>query len=370
MKTLSRNFLIVIAILVAGYLVYTFRSIVSYVLIAWVISMIGQPVSNFFQRRLRIGKWKAGPVMGAVLTIICFFLVLITLVLLFVPLFIEQASNLASVDYGAIARTLEEPIAHFQEWLNSRGIYFDAKAPEEWLRTTFAGSFDPTRIGGIISAVLSAASGLFVDISCIVFITFFFLKEQGLFVNIITTIAPTQYESRILESVDDISRLLTRYFGGMLLQMFVITIYVWILLSILGVKNALLIGFFAALMNVIPYLGPLIGGTLGILITITSNVGLDFYSELLPLLIKVALVFSTVQMLDNYFLSPYIFSSSVLAHPLEIFIVILMGAQINGISGMILAIPVYTVLRVVAKEFLNQYRIVQKLTDKMEEEGY
>jgi predicted PurR-regulated permease PerM len=370
MKNLSRNLLIAAAIIVAGFLVYTFRSIVSYVLIAWVLSMIGQPLTRFFQRRLRIGKWTAGPITGAVLTILCFFIVLLSLILIFVPMFIQQAGNLATVDYSAIARTIEEPITHFQEWLSSRGIHLDAKAPEEWLRNMFAKTFDPTRLGAIVTGVLSAASGLIVDISCIVFITFFFLKEQGLFVNVITVLAPAKSESKILESVDIISRLLTRYFAGMLLQMFVITIYVSLLLTILGVRNALLIGFFAALMNVIPYLGPFIGGALGIIITITSNVDLDFYSQLLPLLIKVALVFATVQMLDNYFLSPYIFSSSVLAHPLEIFLVILMGAQISGIAGMILAIPVYTVLRVIAKEFLNQFRVVQALTDKMEEEGY
>ncbi len=370
MKNLSRNLLIAAAIIVAGFLVYTFRNIVSYIMIAWVLSMIGQPLSSFFQRRLHIGKWTAGPITGAVLTILCFFIVLFSLILIFVPLFIQQAGNLATVDYSAIARTIEEPITHFQDWLSSRGIHLDAKAPEEWLRNMFAKTFDPTRLGAIVTGVLSAASGLIVDISCIVFITFFFLKEKGLFVNVITVLAPAKSENKILEAVDIIGRLLTRYFAGILIQMVVITVYVSLLLTILGVKNALLIGFFAALMNVIPYLGPFIGGALGIIITITSNVDVDFYSELLPLLIKVALVFATVQMLDNYFLSPYIFSSSVLAHPLEIFLVILMGAQISGIGGMIMAIPVYTVLRVIAKEFLHQFRVVQALTDKMEEEGY
>jgi predicted PurR-regulated permease PerM len=74
-----------------------------------------------------------------------------------------------------------------------------------------------------------------------------------------------------------------------------------------------------------------------------------------------------MQLLDNLLLIPFIFSNSVLAHPLEIFLVILMGSQLYGIIGMVLAIPTYTVIRVIAKEFLNKFKLVQKLTGKMKE---
>ena len=86
---------------------------------------------------------------------------------------------------------------------------------------------------------------------------------------------------------------------------------------------------------------------------------------MLPMLSKVVIVFGAMQLLDNFILQPWIFSNSVLAHPLEIFIVILMGAQINGIIGMVLAIPVYTVLRVIARAFLSEFKLVQKITGGM-----
>jgi predicted PurR-regulated permease PerM len=151
------------------------------------------------------------------------------------------------------------------------------------------------------------------------------------------------------------------------MQVTAISIFVSIALSVLGVKNALLIGFFAALINVIPYLGPIIGAAFAVIITISSNLDLDFYTQMLPLLSKVVIVFAAMQMLDNFLLQPWIFSNSVLAHPLEIFIVILMGAQINGIVGMVLAIPVYTVLRVIARSFLSEFKIVQKITGSLNE---
>lgn len=106
-------------------------------------------------------------------------------------------------------------------------------------------------------------------------------------------------------------------------------------------------------------------------ITISSNLdlGLDFYTEMLPLILKVIGAFAAMQMLDNFVLQPFIFSNSVLAHPLEIFIVILVGAKLSGILGMILAIPVYTVIRVIARAFLSEFKIVQKLTGHLDDVG-
>ena len=198
------------------------------------------------------------------------------------------------------------------------------------------------------------------------FITFFFLKEQRLFGDFVVAIAPNEYEDEVRHGLDNITRLLTRYFAGILIQITIITLFVSVSLGLLGVTNALLIGFFAAIINVIPYLGPIIGATFGAFITVSSNLNLDFYTQMLPLLVKVFAVFGAMQMLDNFILQPYIFSNSVLAHPLEIFIIILMGAKINGIIGMVLAIPVYTVLRVIARVFLSEFKIVQKLTGSIE----
>jgi predicted PurR-regulated permease PerM len=199
----------------------------------------------------------------------------------------------------------------------------------------------------------------------ILFIAFFFLKEQGLFLDALQAIVPSKYEKEVIHALDDSSRLLRRYFVGVSIQVTTITIFVSLVLTVFGMKNALLIAFFAALINVIPYLGPVIGATFGVLITISSNLDLPFYEEMLPLIFIVIITFAAMQFLDNFVLQPFIFSNSVSAHPLEIFIVILVGAKLSGIVGMVLAIPVYTVIRVIAKSFLSEFRLVQKLTKKL-----
>jgi predicted PurR-regulated permease PerM len=369
MKNISRNIAIAVSILIVSAIFYFFSNIVAYVLIAWVLSLIGQPLMRFFQQKIQIGRFKAGPSFSAILTIISFFVVFATLIWLFVPLVVEQARNLAEVDYNAIGQALNEPLTHLNDQLHRFGLVETDESATEQLNKALRNWFKPTQIGNFFSLLIGVFGNFLITLFSIIFITYFFLKEQSIFSNFITALAPQQYEDETRKAISSITTLLTRYFGGILIQITIITLFVSVLLGLLGIKNALLIGFFAALINVIPYLGPLIGATFGVFITISSNLGLAFYSEMLPLLGKVVGVFAAMQLLDNIVLQPYIFSKSIKAHPLEIFIVILLGAQINGIVGMVLAIPVYTAIRVIAKEFLSEFKIVQQFTRRMEDEN-
>ncbi len=368
MKLRSQYIAIAVSLLILSGLFYYFSSIVTYVLIAWVLSMIGQPLMRFFQRKLRIGRFQAGPNIAAILTLVLYFLLATILVGLFVPLILEQARNLSNVNYTQISSTLEVPLNQLNSWLAEIGLVEAGESPTSQISDTFQEWFQPSKVSNFFGSLIGAAGNLLFTIFSVVFITFFFLKEQGLFVNFLVTIAPNEYDQSVKNAIDSISKLLTRYFGGVLLQITIITVFVSVLLGLLGIKNALLIGFFAGLINVIPYLGPIIGAGFGILVTVSSNVGLQFYPDLFTLLIHVAMVFAAMQLLDNFLLQPYIFSNSVLAHPLEIFIVVLMGAQVGGITGMVLAIPAYTVFRVIGREFLSEFKIIQKLTGRMDEE--
>ena len=132
-----------------------------------------------------------------------------------------------------------------------------------------------------------------------------------------------------------------------------------------GFRHGVVIGLVAAVLNIIPYLGPWIGAAIGVVLGVASHLYLDFSTELLPLIGYMVAVFTVVQITDNAIFQPVIFGTSVKAHPLEIFIVIIVAASLAGVVGMILAIPAYTVLRVFAKEFFNNFRVIQKLTEKI-----
>jgi predicted PurR-regulated permease PerM len=228
--------------------------------------------------------------------------------------------------------------------------------------------FSPSRMVGLFGNIVGMVGNFSVALASITFMLFFFLREEDMFERAVLAFVPARKESETRTVISRIKRLLSRYFLGMALEIMGITLYVWAFLWLLGVPNALLLGFVAALLNTIPYLGPLIGAAFGAVLTITANIDADFATVTIPLLVKLGLVFWTMQMLDNYFLQPWIFSQSVMAHPMEIFLVIIVGAKFSGVLGMVLAVPAYTVLRVIAAEFLTNIKVVRELTDQMNRE--
>lgn len=367
MKTENRRIVIIIlSMLLIGSIVYFLSDIFAYIIIAWVISMVGQPLMDLLMK-IKIGKKiKMGRTGAAFLTLLSFIIGLSLLVFIFVPLIVEQANNLANVEYNQIYETLQVPINGINEKLVEWGLVQTDELSSDNFVKRLSEWFQPSFISDFIGRLVSIAGSLFIGIFSVLFIGFFFLREKNLFTNFILALVPDEYEKDTIEVIDDISKMLRKYFGGILLQITIITIIITIALSLLGIENALLIGFFAGVINVIPYVGPLIGAIFGIFITISSNVNVEFYAELLPMLIKVVITFGCMQLTDNFILQPFIYSNSVKAHPLEIFIIILIAAKLGGILGMIIAIPAYTVIRVVAKEFLNQFKIVQKLTNSLE----
>jgi predicted PurR-regulated permease PerM len=213
-----------------------------------------------------------------------------------------------------------------------------------------------------VSSIVGVTGSIFIATFSILFLTYFFMKDAYLLDELLENLTPVNYQHEVNNILMQTKRLLSRYFIGLLIELTTMVTLLSTGLTIFGVKNALLIGFFGGMMNVIPYLGPVIGATVGMLLAVVTAVSTGMYSEVFPLIFIVLGVFAGSNLIDNIVLQPLIYSSSVKAHPVEIFLVILIAGSMAGIPGMILAIPSYTVLRVIAKEFLSQFRVVQKLT--------
>ena len=371
----GRYWFIIIALLLIGLVSYFFSEIVAYILIAWVISLIMEPVTNVFLDRMNFRKKKWGPAVSALLTMIILIAAITLLFFILVPPIISQASNLANVDFQEVIQKLDVPIQRLNERLSDLGIPINEGRGLENIADPLSKYFSIGQVGDIFSSFIGTAGTALFGLFAVLFILFFFIRDQNIFKDFLLALTPDEYEERVNRTINESTQLLTRYFGGILLQITIITIYVSAFLAIFGIQNALLIGFFAALINVIPYIGPLLGAIFGVFITVSANIDLPFFAvngienqvTLLSLIIKLAIVFASMQLLDNLILQPFIFSNSVRAHPLEIFIVILVGGQLGGIIGMVLAIPTYTLIRVVARVFLSEFKIVQRMSRGMSE---
>ncbi len=353
---------ILVPIAVIGVMVFYFGNLLAYLAIAWVVSLIGAPLKKLIMR-IPIGKYRIGNSLGTIIVLVLFVSIFFIIVSIFAPQVITQANQLSDVNLEEWVAKLEEPLFSLGGWLEEKQFIDNAADLENMIVQEVSGWFKPELIANFFSSLFSFAGEFIIGFFSILFISFFFLKDDQLFLKALQSIVSDDKEDEITEILQSTSRLLSSYFGGVVAQMTAIVLIVFIGLKIVGVENALLIAFFAATINVIPYLGPILGGLFAMFMTITSNLDMPFDPVIVGLLWKVALVFIVMQMIDNFLLQPFIFSRSVRAHPLEIFFVVLIGAQIGGIVGMIIAIPVYTVLRVVASVLLgDRFQVVRKLT--------
>ncbi len=336
------------------YFLYEIQVVIVYILIAAVLSLIGRPIILFFRRRLKFPN-----TLAVVITMLFMLLVLTSILLLFIPLINKQSQNLSLLDVEQLEVNIQNILNQFTSYFSIRGI----EIVDVIKNIDIFSQFDvvPNLLNSILGTLGSFSVGLF----SVLFIAFFFMKDSHLFKNALLTISPTKSESRFSNSIEIIKNLLSRYFIGLLSQITILFILYTIILLIFGISNAVVIAFLCALLNLIPYIGPLFGAILMTFLTMTSNLGLDFQSEILPKTIYVMIGYMIVQLIDNFVNQPIIFSKTTKSHPLEIFLIIVIGGLLFGIIGMIVAVPSYTALKVILKEFLAENKIVQSLTKKI-----
>jgi len=214
---------------------------------------------------------------------------------------------------------------------------------------------------------MGGLGNILVALFSITFITFFFLRDDKLFYNIVMTLTPTKFEANARRILHSSKIYLTRYFVGLIIQSLVVFILIASGLLILGFgANSWLIALFAGIINIIPYIGPIIGMLFGMLIGITTNLSVDPGFDITPMLIQLFILFQGVQLIDNFVSQPIIYSNSIKAHPLEVFFVVLVFGNLAGVPGMIAAMPVYAFFRIIAKEFFSEAKIVRKMTQGLD----
>jgi len=335
------------------WLLFQLKILLIYMVIAGIVSLIGRPINQFLIQRLKMRN-----ILGTSITIIFLLGLLISLFSLFVPLLVQQGENLSLLEVDLLKNNIETLVEEIS-------IYFQLDNSFWQQQISVDNLFQNVNFGllpELLNQTLELLGGFTIGLFSIVFILFFFLKDSHLQKQIILALVNDKITDRVEKSIEKTKNLLSRYFLGLLLQISILLIIYSIVLAVFNVENAFIIAFLCALLNLIPYLGPIVGAVLMMLLTMSSFIGADFSSVILPKTIYVMIGFCVGQMIDNFFSQPYIFSNSVKSHPLEIFIVILASGTLIGPVGMIIAIPLYTTLKVISQEFLSENKIVKSLT--------
>lgn len=367
LKGWARNTLFIVGLLFIIFLIWYFSAIVSYILISVVLSFLGRPLVRWLMK-IKYKRFKVGKSVAAFATLMALWIVFISFFRFIIPLLLREVEALSQVDFTQVLDSIEEPLLNMIHFFSKDTVDIESKNFLDIVTESLGAQIDFSQVSNWFGLVAGTIGELLIGFFSVSFITFFFLKEETMFRTFILLLVPTQFEEKVAHIIDSISYLLRRYFIGLLFEVFMVMLLDTIGLTIVGIEfsQAVVIGLFCGMFNVIPYLGPWMGAALGLLIGAALHINLDFMSEVLPILGWMTLVFISVQVIDNVLFQPLIYSSSVKAHPLEIFLVILAAGSMAGIIGMILAIPVYTILRVVAKEFFDNMKLVRKITEHLE----
>jgi len=369
MKATLRNFLIFFGILLLLALVWYFRNIVVYILVSGVFSIMGRPLVDLFCS-IRIWKWRFPRALSALFTLIIIWGAILLFFYIFVPLVTKQINYFSTIDSEKIVMLIEGPIEKIEKIFISLNPSISEKLSlKEYIVSKVSDVLSIDVIQNLMGSIPGILGNIIIAIFSITFITFFFLKDQHLFFESILMWIPDKYVDNVTRALNSIKSLLTRYFIGILIQSTCIMILIDIGMTIIGIEfqQALVMGLILGILNVIPYVGPWLGLFVAIIMGVASHINQDFNTVVVPLVYYMIIVEAITHLIDNVVFQPVIFSNSVKAHPLEIFVVVLAAGFAAGVPGMILGIPAYTVLRVFAREFFYGFKAVQKITSSLSE---
>ena len=370
---LARYVIIAGVIAIVFVLGWYFSSVLAYIVIAFVVSLIGQPVMRLL-RKVKIRKRSAPDSLLAVLTLVIIFSLLSLVVTQVIPVItgIIGEASLMNAEELPSGRNL---IAQVNKWVVDivpwAGQDFDIV---QLIIQEISKITDLSAIPGFIGSVASAVADVAVGLFSVVFISFFFIKDDTLFGQIVGSLVPDRIEAQVGKTILEIERLLSRYFVGLIVEILGVVLLdclgLWIVARI-GFNYALGIAFIAGLLNVIPYVGPLIGEVIGVILCVIlkygAGVGLNINIWVFALIVFGLMLLT--QLVDNFVYQPLIYSTSIKASPLEIFIVLLIAGTLGGAVGMLIAIPAYTVLRVIASRFFYNFKPVRRLIPDVDKEN-
>lgn len=365
---LAKTILLAAGIAIIAALCWYFKSVLTYILVAVVVSLVAKPLMGLLQK-LRIKGRKAPDWLLAALSLLLVIGILLSVIVMIIPVISNIVKDISLVNIENAVKSVSVPLAEFNEFLRSRvpslgeGFKIEVTILQEVQKM-----FNPAVFSSMIGSAASFLTNFGIGLFSVVFIGFFFIKDDGLLTKIVCSLVPDKHEGTTERAISDIGYLLSRYFIGVLLEIAGVALINFIgllLIARLGFNAAIGIAFLTGIFNVIPYVGPLLGGALGTVLgliikfTSATPIGLDVNFWIFTAILIA--IFCFTQLVDNFVYQPLIYSTSIKSKPLEIFIVLLIVGHIGGPLGMIIAIPCYTVVRVIAFRFFGHIKAIKRL---------
>jgi predicted PurR-regulated permease PerM len=353
----------VISVALLVLFVWLFTKVVIYILIASMLTLLAQPLVKFYSA-LKISGRGLPNTLVSLFTLLTMFVSIFLFFYITLPLILDETRFVATLNFNDVFKDILNQFPQIKSVLMRFGS-------EDEIAKTIVHQFntlmDLNNVSALLNEFASITGTVIGGTLAVSFITFFLLKENQMTYRTILLITPSKFEHEMKDILRTTKTMLSKYFVALVIDVVFVGTVVSLAMYLLGVNNALFIGVITGMLNIIPYIGPLISFCIACFFGITGCIEFGLTHEIGIVLTKIFFVLLGVNLVDGLIVQPYLFSNSVKAHPLEIFLVILMAATVGGIVGMIVAIPTYTLFRIIAKEFLNNYKFFQKMTENIPE---
>jgi len=309
-----------------GMIIIAGKDVITPLVMAFFLSIMLLPLHRFFLRKK----------FPETLSIIISVMLVLTLLGLLIWFFSSQISYLVA-DFPQIKTNVNAHLTSLSKWINSvtgfsteRQIKLITDQNEKLL------NYGGNMLGGAASSV----TGVLVFVGLLPIYIFLMLFYKNLLLRYIFLWFPSDTHAKVEEVMRETEVIIKSYLIGLLIQIAYITILLGGILLIFGIKHAILIGAIFAILNLIPYVGALVGNIIGVLLTISST------QELWPIVVVLGTI-AFVQFLDNNILMPKIVGSKVKINALATIVGVIVAGALAGVSGMFLSLPVIAVLKIV-----------------------
>ncbi|MEJ8801610.1 AI-2E family transporter [Pontibacter sp. H249] len=294
---------------------------------AFFISIMLLPLYRFFCRRLKFPE---------MLAIAASLLALIIVGGLIIWFFSYQISSLVK-DFPTIQNNVMNHFTALSEWVGRNSPY-STEEQMEFIKTRSSGLLNYA--GGLLSGAALSVTSVFVFVALLPIYIFLMLFYRNLLLRFVFFWFPEESHRRVGEALHEMQAIIKSYLFGLLIQVSYMTVLLGGILLIIGIKHAILIGLIFAFLNLIPYVGALLGNIIGVLLTLASS------AELWPIFAVLGTI-AGVQFLDNNILMPRIVGSKVKINALATIVGVLVGGELAGIAGMFLSLPIIAILKII-----------------------
>ncbi|MEA3272550.1 MAG: AI-2E family transporter [Patescibacteria group bacterium] len=322
----------VVFVLLLVVAVYYLRSILAMIFVAFMLASLIDPVADWFE------KHKIPRGLAVLLIFIVFLAIFIGVILLLVPPILEQIREFIR-DFGGYWERISSSFEALERWGAEQGFSANFQKSLEAIEAN---------LGKAVSGIFSTVSGIFggvVTFVVVLVMTFYMVVEENSIKRLLRTVAPDEILPYFAQRLSAVKKKLGDWLRGQMILMFIVGLFAYIGLLILGVEYALVLGVFAGLTEIIPYVGPILGAIPAIFLALADSPLKAFF---------VVILYFVIQQVENHFLVPKVMQRAIGLNPIISIIALLIGAKLAGFVGILLAIPVTTAASVFIKDFYSK----------------